>query len=136
MRKKHVEPFCSLLSGRAETFIESHRQPPSRCSVEQGANSKADAEHFFEAQCLRTELHSVGEATFRQTPLVFDRKRQPHSTRIRQRNSDPGLGTTKLDDVGLPSEPKPKRPERNSARDANVATHLTRVLVVHPFMHA
>ncbi len=102
--------------------------------IEERALVDSYAQHLFEADRLSAKLGFIALARFRPPPFVFDRKRFPPSSNIRESDGHIVraiilLHTMELDDVRFPCKAEAKTPDSKPAHDSYVASVFSPFLV-------
>lgn len=130
-REQRMRCRRARLSFPAQRLIERHIEAMARLAIEQRAAGNRAAEHLFEADRLRAELHRVAVVFFRFAALIFHRKRLPAARFTRQRAA--GCDAMEFHDIRLPRQAEPRRRQRHAPRRNHVAA-LFASRLMHPLM--
>lgn len=114
----------SLFRFPPQVFVENDIEAVPGLAIKKCSRRDLDSEHLLQTDRLGAELDFVAVVYLGLAPLVLHRKRKPGTIRL----------PMELHNVSLSYQPEPKRPERHSSLDPDVAPGFA-ALVVNPFMH-
>ena len=105
-------------------LVEDDVETVTCLSIEQRTRRDRDGEHLFQADRLGAKLNLIAIVCLGLAPLVLHGKGQPGTVRP----------AVKLHDVGLPDQPKTKRPQRHTIFDPHITPRFP-ALVMHSLVH-